>query len=165
MNELCDLDALALIGRTSLEMTYKAGQFYFPKITVGRPDGKVEVAMTDGTWETFEEGMRFTSERPIEWLAYTADSYHMELTPEHLEHFAGMEIISAKDMFEAGDPRASEALQITLVVGLEATTVTLPYTREGDTIVWGEPVNGKPVVDRHGEAMKIAIQRSHRWQS
>lgn len=162
------MEDLSVMGKQSFEMIFRVGQFYSPKIAVCRSrEGKIEIAQYEGTFEGLNVVLQALAQMgPIEWMSHTADAYTIVLEDENdpLVDDIDRGITSPSALFEAGDPRAIEALQIVKIShNGKSEAMSLPYRRLPDRIEWVnvEALVSPDAAGRVVRVMRSAVEASH----
>jgi len=165
---------LVQMGKSAFDAINRAGQFFFPKIAVGRvkEDSKVEIAQYESEFEQFQVVMRTIAIHggPIDWIAHTADTYqfmadlHSPADAATTNRIHRGEV-TVTELFEEGHPRATEALTIVKINRFGFTdSAIVPYTRPSAVKVqWGMLQQRDTVAaiqGRYIDAMRDAIALS-----
>jgi hypothetical protein len=128
---------LVNIGMTSFQVAVMEAEEYLPKLTLQYEghDGWNVVAYA-GPMSGLADSLGVLTDDPISWLALTIDTYNANVpTPEEAQALAG----TLRSLFEAGDPRVTESLQVIIATDDEVRTIALPYERDGIAVNWLEP--------------------------
>lgn len=162
---------LSVLGMQSFEIIFRTGDFYTPKIAVCRSvGGKIEIAQYEGGMDELKVALTTLAEMgPIDWMSHTADSYTVNLSEDDpLVGDIQRGITSATAMFQDGDPRAFEALQILKITHTGVVSaLALPYVRQPDRIDWIDlpmitppSASGRVVTAMHGaiEASRTLVK-------
>lgn len=159
------MEDLSVMSKQSFELIFRMGQFYMPKIAVSRSaESKIEIAQYEGGFEQLNLALDLLAKMgPIEWISHTADSYTVNLSEDDpLFEDISRGITSATAMFQDGDPRAFEALQLLKVTWQgEAEAMAMPYMRHPDRIEWIETPTLPFPQGRFVKAIRAAIEASH----
>src|SRR4051794_28180237 len=72
------MDDLVQMGRHAFEVVCRSGQFFFPKVAIGRmaENTKIEIGQYEGELDQYEVLLNMMAlTGPIDWIGHTADSY------------------------------------------------------------------------------------------
>lgn len=157
------------IGKESLENTARDGEFFVPKM-LAEYDGRMNLlTYMEGAFEGLQQVASYllSLEQPITGIVLTVDTYHLITgkgdDTEDAHQYAG----KLAGMFEAGDTRVSEALNITILTADEFYNIIVPYRRRkqykgGETIVWREAITDATTIEgRFPELLRQVITQSH----
>jgi len=164
-----DITTLEMIGKNSFEVSFAAGEFFFPKVVWQHTDGKLQIGMYETEFKLFKAMcIEIAGQGPLEYISHAADSYHFDSTKADKATaqalLAGEMRVS--ELFEQGHPAATEALAI-VYVNVDGThdQRILPYVRNGRTLRWEESVVEamlKPrLAGRYIDTMAAAIEASY----
>jgi hypothetical protein len=164
------MSELVNIGKISMEMAAASGQFFFPKIVLGRTDSnEVEIGQYEGEWENFDILLRTMAiNAPIDWIAHTADTFQFLMDKDKPEDAMMWSLIEEgkvviKDLFEADDPRAVEALTIIKIdrYGFTDSAVIAYDWSDSGKVIWSQVItDAQPIEGKYIESMRKAIQLS-----
>lgn len=164
---------LVQMGKHAFDVTCRSGQFFFPKVAIGRmaENTKIEIGQYESELDQFTVLLKAMAlNGPIDWIAHTADSYQFLLDanrPGDLETYEQIQRgeTTVTQLFENGDERTVEALTIVKLNRFGFSNATMaPYTRlDGRKIHWfpiREMSGAKALGGTYLDVMRDTIARS-----
>ena len=136
-----NLQFLTNTGKQAIETAAKDGEEYIPTLIVEDQAGIMTVIVLAGDHPFDMLGAVLPTVRGMRprSISFSADSFIVEGPAAVVEPMRAKYGGSLMRAFNAGEPSVRECLIINVVTPDSTETLTLPYVRTNDTIVWLEP--------------------------